>query len=216
MVLEQLSAFSGLIRGTFYVFFFAATVVTFVFRERRYVKQAYLAMFLSGLVVVTLVGASVLPLVEMHKFANTVDDEEQYYQITIVDEQGTELRYDTRATPPVMGTRTSGLAESMVEDQTDPERLEMGRFLVSNAEEYRASVRRGERDGITQRLSAPRYVEEDRWTAADLEGTSAFVAIRIYERTIRFAEDNSEVADSSRRVVLEVNTDDETIREDER
>lgn len=206
MMIESLPDISVLVRLTAYILFIGGTIFTFIFSACRYVKEFYLSIFLTGLFAVTLVGIPMFPFIEMHKFAHTHDDDHSYHEITIVDEQGNELEYDSRAAPPVQGTRVTHLATSMANEYSDEERLKIASFLLSNANEYKESVRRGDHKSLQARLSAPRYVDDSRWTQADLDGVSEFQSIRIYERTIQYSDDNSEVANSSRQLILEVDS----------
>lgn len=56
------------------------------------------------------------PAVTMHKFADTVEEETTYHEFRIVDENGTEIGYDKRASAPVIGTRHASLALATVEE----------------------------------------------------------------------------------------------------
>lgn len=187
-----------------YVSFVVGTAALLALADRRIARRVWLVGLFSGLVVVTLVGAPLLPFVDMNKYADSTDEEFTYYEIRMVDGNGTELRYDTRAIPPVKGgTRHSRLAGLMVESYSEAERLEMATFLFERAVAYRAEVEADEPRPL-ERLQAPRYVDSEPWTREDLEGAGPFETIRIYERTIVYEDDNTGIAALHERERVEI------------
>lgn len=198
-----------------YVLFFLGTILALLFANRRRMRQVWLAGFFATLLAVTAVGMPLFPVVEMHKFSQPSDEEVTYYELRVVDVNGTELPYDDRATPPVMGTRTSSVAGKIAADYTDAERLEMGEFYLENARTYRDEVESGNRSAL-ERLQPPRYVDEPRWNADDLESYDEFTALRVYERTLTFSDDNAEVASSEERLRVTIDVADSTVTEHER
>lgn len=209
-IVEALSPFADIILPGFYLAFLGGTLLMLVLKHRAFARRLWLAGFLSTLLVVTVLGAPILPVVDMHKFSQPSPEERTYHEVRVVDADGTEIRYDTRAVPPMQGTRTSGLGRWMVERFDDERRLEMATFLLSEAEEYRAELLAGERGGL-ERLQPPRYVDESRWTAADVRGLERFESIRVYRHTIVFSEDSTEIESSETELRLEVDPGDGTI-----
>lgn len=211
-LVDALSPFADLILPGFYLAFFAGTLLMLALKHRAYARQLWLGGFLSALLVVTVLGAPILPVVDMHKFPDPTPEEQTYHELRIVDEEGNEIRYDTRAVPPMQGTRTSRLGRWMVEDYTDEERLEMAGFLVGEAEEYRTELLADRREPLA-RLQPPRYVDEERWTASDVRGLSRFESIRVYRHTVVFSEDSTEIDSRETELRLEVTPRDDTIEE---
>ncbi|MDG5820258.1 hypothetical protein [Natronococcus sp. A-GB7] len=197
-----------------YVLFFLGTLGILAVARRQYAREVWLAGFFATLLAVTLVGMPLLPVVDMHKFAQPSEEEETYYEIRMVDAAGNELRVDDRATPPVTGTRTSTVAGQLAEGYTDDQRLEMGEFYLANAREHRQAVESGERS-VTDRLQPPRYVDDEAWTAAELREYEAFEAIRIYEHTVVYSDDNTAVESNEERLRVTIDPTDGTVTEHE-
>lgn len=212
LIVDVLKPFADLILPGFYVAFFAGTLVLLALKERRYARRLWLTGFLTALLVITVLGAPILPVVDMHKFAEPTPEEQTYHEFRVVDEDGDEIRYDTRAIPPMQGTRTSALGSAMVNRYGDDRRLELAAFMLDNAREYRSDVEAGGPGGA-ERLQPPRYVDEERWTAAELSGHSRFESIRVYRHTIVFSADSTEIESKETSLELEVNPGDGTIDE---
>ncbi|MFU8867976.1 MAG: hypothetical protein ACNA7R_08700 [Natronococcus sp.] len=98
--MESVSDITAVLFPTVYVLFFLGTVGILAFARRRYAREVWLAGFFTTLLAVTLVGMPLLPVVDMHKFAQPSEEEETYYEIRMVDASGEELRFDDRATSP--------------------------------------------------------------------------------------------------------------------
>lgn len=176
-------------------------------------RRLWLTAFLSGIVVTSLIGAPIVPFVDMNKFSDRTDDEFTYYEIRMVDGDGDEIRYDVRAIPPVEGaSRHTRLAGMMVHDFSDAERREMAASLFERAVAYRAEVESGHTPWH-ERLESPVYSQEPPWQPAELEGMSAFETIRIYERTIVYGPDDTEIVDRSERELLRIDPETGTIEE---
>lgn len=181
--------------------------------DGRPVRRLWLTAFFSGIVVTSLVGAPIVPFVDMNKFSERADDEFTYYEIRMVDGEGNEIRYDLRAVPPVSGaSRHTRLAGMMVHDFSEAERLEMAGFLFESAVEYRAEVESGHTPWH-ERLDAPYYSQEPPWQPAELEAMSAFESIKVYERTIVYGEEDTEIVDRSERELLWIDPETGTVEE---
>lgn len=212
VLVDALSPFADLVLPGFYLAFLGGTLAMLALKNRAFARRIWLAGFLSSLLVVTALGAPILPVVEMHKFPEPTPEEQTYHEIRVVDADGTEIRYDTRAVPPMQGTRTSRLGRWMVERYDDERRLELAAFLLAEAEEYRAELLSDGRDPA-DRLDPPRYVDAERWTAADVRGLSEFESIRVYRHTVVFSEDSTEIASRETELRLEVTPSDDSIEE---
>ena len=209
-----LSEVTQLLFPVVYVLFFLGTFGILAVAHRRFAREVWLAGFFATLLAVTLVGMPLLPVVDMHKFAQPSDEEETYYEIRMVDASENELRVDDRATPPVTGTRTSTVAGQLAEEYTDDQRLEMGEFYLENAREHRQAVESGEQS-MSDRLQPPRYVDDRAWTATELESYEAFEAIRIYEHTVVYSDDNTAIESTEERPRVTIDPTDGTVTEHE-
>lgn len=201
---DLLAPIADLLLPAVYASFVIGTAALLALADRPPARRLWLVGLFSGLVVVTLVGAPLLPFVDMNKYADSTDEEFTYYEIRMVDGDGTELRYDTRAIPPVKGgTRHSRLGGLLVESYSEAERLEMARFLFDSAVEYRAAVEADEPRRL-ERLQAPRYVDSEPWTREDLADVKPFRSIRVYEVTLVYEDDNTGIASRDERERLRI------------
>jgi len=207
---DLLSPFADLIYAIFFISFFIGTALL-LFIDRQIARRAWIAAFLSVLIVVTVLGVPMFPVVDMHKFASpNLEEDRTIHELHIVDEEGNEIRYDTRAAPPVKGTRTSGLAGDMVYEYTDQERLDMATFLVDRAEKHRLDIQNGGAF-IFEWFQPPRYVDSQKWSHNTITGMSEFESIRVYERDMVYSENNTELQTVSKELKLEINVRDRTI-----
>lgn len=213
-MIDTVAQFRDIIFVSIYVSFFLGTIVVLAFADRRVARRVWLVGFFATLVVVTAVGMSLLPVVEMHKFSQPSSEEMTYYELRIVDANGTEIEYDDRAAPPMTGTRTSTIGGEIANDYTDDERLEMGEFYLSKATAYRHDLESGERSA-TERLQPPRYVDDEGWTAEELEAYEEFEALRVYERTVTYTDDNTAVESNDEQLRVTIDVADETVTEPE-
>lgn len=209
LVVDLLKPFAEFILPGFYVAFVGGTLLMLALADRRFARRLWLGGFLSALLVVTVLGAPIVPVVDMHKFAEPTPEEQTYHELRVVDEDGQEIRYDTRAVPPVQGTRTSALGHRMVHRYDDGRRLELAAFLIREAEEYRESVLAGPR--LHERLEPPRYVDEARWTPAAVGEMSSFETIRVYRHTVVFSADSTTIESRETALALEVTPEDGTV-----
>lgn len=213
-VVDALSPFAEFILPGFYVAFVGGTLLMLALADRRFARRLWLGGFLSALLVVTVLGAPIVPVVDMHKFAEPTPEEQTYHELRVVDGDGREIRYDMRAVPPVQGTRTSALGYRMEHRYDDERRLELAAFLIREAEEYREAVLAGPR--LHERFEPPRYVDEARWTPATVSGMSSFESIRVYRHTIVFSPDSTAIESKETALALEVTPGDGTVESGEK
>ncbi|MDQ2050212.1 hypothetical protein RBH26_06910 [Natronolimnohabitans sp. A-GB9] len=210
-MIDAIAQFRDVIFVSVYVLFFLGSLGALALANRSVLRRIWLVGFFSTLLVVTAVGMPLLPVVEMHKFAQPSEEEMTYYEIHVVDADGQEIELDDRATPPLTGTRTSSVGGELAEEYSDAERMEMGEFYLEHVREYRQAVESGDRS-VTERLQPPRYVDDPAWTTDQLSEYEAFESIRVYERTVIYAEDDSSVESNEKRLRLTVDVaDDEVI-----
>lgn len=200
---------TALLRPLAFLGFVAVTVLAFYFSEHTLIRRGYVVGFVAVLVVASATGVAMFPAVTMHKFADTVDEESTYHEFRIVDESGTEIQYDERASAPVIGTRHASLALSTVEEYDDEKRIETADFLLEQARDRREDVESG--PSLVDRVRYPRHMHVEGWSAAELEDVGEFDRLVIYERTIRYDDDAGSIEDRSERKVLEIDPDEERI-----
>lgn len=202
--------YADYILPTFFIFFVLGTVLAFAASRRPGVRTAYLSGFFAVLIVVTIIGAPLFPIVDMHKFPNPVPDESTTNEVRIVDTEGNELVYDSRAVPPLEGGSSTFGSALVGYDET--ERVEMAQFLVENANEYRDDISSGEASAPSDAVQPPRYVDSPEWTTEDVEETTDFETIRVYRETTVFNNDNTD-ADLTYELRLEIDTNDGEVHE---
>lgn len=210
--LTDLEPFRNVLFPLVYGGFFLGTLVALALLNRRSVRRLWLGAFFATLLVVTAVGMPLMPVVEMHKFSEPTDEEMTYYELRVVDADGDELYYDERAAPPMTGSRTSTIAGAIAEEYTDGERMEIGEFYLSQVREYRRDVESGE-SSVADRFSPPRYSDDERWTTEDLETYDEFEAIRVYERTVTYTDDNTAIESNEERRRVTIDVADQTVIE---
>lgn len=220
-MLELLSEFRNIIFPVFFVGFFVGTLVLLalsdrdILSDREIARKAWVGGFILVLVAVTVLGSTLIPIVEMHKFSQPSEEQNTAYEFVVVDEDGNELFYDYRATPPTTDSRSSTVALRTVDDYSDQERMETAEFYLSNAKEYRSDIESGAYPPPTDLIDPPRYVDDEQWTASTLEEYEEFESIRIYERTLTVNEDNTELESHDEQLLLTVDVDDQSITEHE-
>lgn len=214
MVLDSLLQFSDIILPTVYVSFFLGTLGVLAFARHHVARGVWLAGFFTTLLAVTAVGTPLLPVVDMHKFSNPPGKKLTYYDVRVVDRSGNEIALDERAVPPMTGSHMSGVGERIVNSYTDAERIEMGEFYISNAREYRHEVQSGE-TSVAEHIDPPRYTADQKWTASELDQYDRFESIRVYERTVTFSDDNSNVESINEHLRVTIDVTNDTVTEHE-
>lgn len=214
-MLELLSDFRNIIFPVFFVGFFVGTLVLLALSDRELARKAWVGGFILVLIAVTVVGTTLIPVVEMHKFSQPSEEQNTAYEFAVVDADGNELFYDYRATPPTTDSRSSSIAWLTVDDYSDQERMEIAEFYLSNAKEYRSEIESGEYPPPTEPIQPPRYVDDKQWTASTLEEYEEFESIRIYERTLTVNEDNTALESHEEQLLLSIDVDDQSITEHE-
>lgn len=190
---------------TFPVLFVLLTAGAILLGRRRLVRQGYLAVFFSLLLVVNLTSVTLLPIDDLHKFSGSAGPEEVVYQMYVVDEQDNQLRFDRRIVPTMSPpTEWPGILMTC----SPQERIQIGRYLLSRAQTYRES--------ITQRsfpngdwFDFPRHHLDYRWTKDILSSYERFTRLVIDKVTIRFEKQSYEVAARNSSTVFDVDLPDD-------
>lgn len=217
-LIDLLGPYAKLLLPGLYVAFFLGTlgllgVAQLRPRFARPARRLWLLGFFSGLAVTTAIGAPILPFVDMNKYSEPSDETFTYHQIRIADGDGNEIEYDSRAAPPVKGnSRESRLAAKLLRSYSDAERLEMARFLLESARDYRERVESGDTSPLED-LQPPRYVDDQAWTAGELEGFSTFESIRVYRGEMVYEADDTGIESHDRELRLVIDVEDEQIEE---
>jgi hypothetical protein len=171
-------------------------------RGRPRVRRAFVGGLLAVLVVSSVVGASPYPFVDLHLYSPAAPAALGVYELRVVDADGRELRYDTRAIPPYTNARLNWLGTRIV-DGDDATRTATAAFLLDRAERHRASVRAAE-GRVLPDGHFPHHVLDYRWTADRVAGYGPFVAVRVYAVSVYFAADGRSVDARTERLAVEV------------
>lgn len=169
---------------------------------RPHVRRAFVGGVLVVLVVSSVVGASPYPFVDLHLYSPAAPAAVGVYELRVVDADGRELRYDTRAIPPYTNARLNWLGTRIVEGD-DATRAATAAFLLERAERHRASVlAAGGR--VLPDGHFPHHVLDYRWTADRVADYGPFVAVRVYAVGVHFTADGRSVDARTERLAVEV------------
>jgi len=200
-IADLLGPFSGLVRPLFFLVFFTFTAVALYYRDRVHLRKSYLTFFFICLLVVNIVSVQMFPVVHFHKFSSPGPEHQTLHEIRIVDENGNELDYDPRATPPLTGSRVFSLGERMVHDSDEQKRCDTAEFILTQSHDYRTSVESGE--NIQDRIQFPRHTVDYKWTGNALNDYDEFVKLKIYETNVEFSGDGSGAEVTTEELVYE-------------
>lgn len=209
LVMEYIGPYSDIILPIFFVCFLAGTTFTVLHSHRRTIRQIWLATFIISLIIVNIVGIPALPLVDMHKFSSPPGEEIHITDIYIVDENGTEIRYDYRAIPPSSGASRNPSSE-MRHNISNKEQLEWATFLIENAERYREEIISEDKSFVSY-LSPPDQFVDKKWQVEDVNQLGSFETVRIYQHTIVFQDGDADIESHDTKLVAEVNISSESI-----
>jgi hypothetical protein len=187
----------------FFIAFFVGAFIAAFFYRRRFVREGYVAVFFVLLLLVNLSPAAfvVRPMEDLHKFSHVAPDEEVNHLIYVEDTAGRELRFDRRVVPTV--SPASAVARGLATRCDPAAATAAGRYLLIEARDYRDRI---ENDSVRigAAIDFPRHQADYRWTRDRLEPYGPFVALRVYEVRLRYAENGRTVATEERRAVFEV------------
>lgn len=175
-----------------------AAVVAVVFSDRPGVRPAFLAGFFTVLVVVNLVGLPVLPFMHWQKFSEVSDAETTVADFRVVTADGSEVRFDPRSVTNVDGAYMV-LVTAEMRTASDERRAELSAYMLERARIHRTKVET--RSPLHYLRFPPHSLSE--WTAAELDGHAPFVGIRMYERTLVFSDDGTQIASDTETLVFE-------------
>lgn len=201
-LLSVLSPYSEYLFPVFFIGFFVATGLAYWYQDRYYIRHTYLAGFFVCLLLVNMVGLTVLPLTSLHKFSSTASETYTVHTIHLVTADGQEILYDSRAAPPLEGTRIHKLGGEMVTDMNERDRNATAEFLFSKAVSYRTSVESDPPVSVKQ-IKFPRHVHDYKWRPQTLAQLDEFTRLRIYKQQIRFTDDDTDVTVVNETVVYE-------------
>jgi hypothetical protein len=196
-----------LVGVAFFVGFFVAAGVAIHYATTPYVRKGFLGGFFALLLVVALVGpVQPLPLIQWHKFSHPVPEEQQQYQLRVVDGQGRELQYDVAATLSVDGAYLHRYLDDFVEADAAEQRR-VGSYLVDRANVHKSEV---QNPPLTRSIRYPPGYVRERWTPEKVSRYGEFVGLRVYEITTTTTPDGREVTNVEEELVFEQFYDDAT------
>lgn len=193
-VFDLLRFYANLVVVTFFIGFFLATLVAFVYNENRLVRQVYVGGFVTLLVATNLVLPTPAPFVKWHKFSDLRPDDLTRHEIRVVDASGNEIIYDNHATWGVDGISMKYAWEGMLNASTPEQREMMAQYLLREAQEHRARLR--DRSSL-HLLRFPPHGPSNTWVATELEPYDRFVGIAVYRIELQTSADGTEVTDYS-------------------
>jgi hypothetical protein len=183
-------------------FLLVTAVVLAVTRDgQASLRRGYVLGVVVVLLAASVLGVSPYPFVDLHLYSPAAPAALGVYELRVVDVDGTELRYDTRAIPPYTNARLNWLGNELV-DGDEATRAATATFLLERAERHRERVLTAHQRPW-DRLAFPHHVLDYRWTPDRLAHTGRFVAVRVYAVEVYFADDGRSVADRVERLVGE-------------
>ncbi|WP_252698658.1 hypothetical protein [Natronosalvus vescus] len=173
------------------VTFVGFTFIAFYYSDMKRVRKAYITYLLVGIVIVSIVGVELLPFVHLHKFIDSPDPVDSNTEVRLFDEDGNEIVYDARASPPLTEPMTGRLARYSLE-KNPSSKGEFFDHLLLNACEFRnEGIETGTRSTVEG--SFPPHHFDYKWNTAELANFGDIEGIVVYTVTIESSSDGREV-----------------------
>lgn len=92
MVTDGIAAHLSVLRGVFFVAFFAGAALAYCFRDRFYLRKAFVGTFFACLLVVNVTSVGLVPMVDLHKFPESARKRRPSTSWTCSTPRGTNSR----------------------------------------------------------------------------------------------------------------------------
>jgi hypothetical protein len=199
--------FSLLIKVGVFTCFFVAAAVAVRYNENKRIRTGFLVLFFTFILVPGLTGLYAWPFFSWHLYEAPGPERVTFDEIRVADGEGNEIRYDARASPPIVGSIARRYANAMVGDSSNPfsrdEIRAQACYFLSHANDYREQITKREH-GTSGLSITPRHQRDFRWTTERLRGFGEFDRIRIYTVDTTIADDGSHVSTQSDELIIEV------------
>jgi hypothetical protein len=147
------------------------------------------------------IGVTFAPVPELHKFSSAGPEDATIYEPYVVDDAGTEFRYDARAAEPLLDTRLETVAGRIGTEYGQAKANESACYLLAEANEYRTEISKG--TTLASRVSFPRHEVDARWDQSLLSQAGKFTELRVYEVSYSTSEDGMAVTSQNRSLVYQ-------------
>lgn len=185
---------------------FGLAAVAILFPHSKWAKRAFVGCFFVLLLTPAFVTAIGGPFVSWGIFPNPGPEELSIQEVVVVDDDGTELRYDARALGPVTSTRLRRYGGFLAGGATAPSSPEcrLGVYFLQRAEAYRAYRAAG--PSWFDYVQFPRHQLGYKWSDAAVAGLEEIRLIRVYTVNATIEPDGSDHTITSRTLDYEVAT----------
>jgi hypothetical protein len=182
---------------------FAAFTLFCALSNRDYTNQLFVVVLIGCIIAVGFIGVPSWPFRGWALMASVDDTDIQYYQIQVVNEEGSAYEYDPRAAPPqISASMRKRVATRMAESYDHTERRQLGCFLLKNAESYVNDRQSG--GSVLSKLKYPRHQYGYRWNASVVDDLDTISAITINNKTFRMTGDGQRVTSRSERTIASI------------
>jgi hypothetical protein len=142
-VLELFGISRGSVRAVVFFGFYAVTAFALYFHDDGRVRKIYLGFLFVAIITPMLVVMNVWPFYKWSPLHSAGVNNATDYDIYLLDQNGKELQYDRRASPPLTRSPLKGYAQKMANEYNVSENKEFSKFLLKNACLYRKKVENG-------------------------------------------------------------------------
>ena len=187
----MLSLTPKLIQLIVFTTFFAITGVAFIFHKNRWVRMGFGLVFGVSLLVPGLSGRSYWPFFSWHLFGLEQTEHITFHEFRLSDKDGQEIKYDERAVPPTLATPLRRLAADFP-NLSEEDQEEIGRFLLTNANEYRQQILETD-PSVLSYLKFPPHQIGFAWTDENLSHIGPYESLVVYKVRGEFSPDGQKI-----------------------
>lgn len=122
-------------------------------------------------------------------FSEVGDIKSSTYEVLVVDEEGKELRLDSRAVEPVLPAYFHGyVAKELLRNKSGRKLKITSEYMLSEAKNYRDKFESNQSKSYF--IEYPRYQHGYKWNKKILSNYNEFVNLRIYKERKKLSENN--------------------------
>jgi len=202
MLVDGLRPYAPVVLSITFVwtFLFGLTAVAFGNRK-QWLKNGFIAYIFIGLLACNFVfPLAPHPFVSWGHFSEPTTEIVTYQELRLVDEHGTELKFDSRATLTFDSASMRPIRERVRREAADSGESETARALIEQATDYRNSVKS---QSMVDKVKFPHHGLTSTWDPETLDQYGEFVGIRLYEMTFVTTPDGTTVTEYEETVVAE-------------
>lgn len=193
-----------IIRIGVFTLFFTAAAVSLRYNRNTLLRGGFITLFFIFLIIPGFTGVASWPFFPWQLYENAGPTETTFYEMRVVDDEGTEIRYDARAAHPIVGAISRRYARNIAGAGWNPypplEARIQSCYFLDKAIEYR------ERDLQSKHPQlVPRHQRDYEWTRSKLAGMGEFTALRVYRVDVDIAENGTKINSATETQTFEAN-----------